>query len=79
MGDIKFEIKKNIAVLSTSKSGWTKEINLMSWNGREDKYDIREWDPEHEKCGKGIGLTKEEAVSLVKSLNKELPEDILNL
>ena len=42
MADIKYEIVKEIAVLSEKASGWTKEINLVSWNGRDAKYDIRE-------------------------------------
>ena len=67
----KFEIIQNIAVLSTEKSGWTKEINLVSYNGAPPKYDIRTWDPNHEKMGKGITLTKEERTQL-ESVLKEL-------
>lgn len=67
----KFEIIQNIAVLSTEKSGWTKEINLVSFNGAPPKYDIRTWDPNHEKMGKGITLTKEELMQL-ESVLKEL-------
>lgn len=67
----KFEIIQNIAVLSTEKSGWTKEINLVSYNGAPPKYDIRTWDPNHEKMGKGITLTKEELTQL-ESVLKEL-------
>ena len=66
-----FEIIQNIAVLSTEKSGWTKEINLISFNGAPPKYDIRAWDPNHEKMGKGITLTKEELTQL-ESVLKEL-------
>ena len=47
----KFDIIQNIAVLSTEKSGWTKEINLVSFYGAPPKYDIRTWDPNHEKMG----------------------------
>ncbi|HOX41728.1 MAG TPA: PC4/YdbC family ssDNA-binding protein [bacterium] len=68
---LKFEIVQNIAVLSTSKSGWTKEINMVSYNGAPAKYDIRSWDPNHEKMGKGITLTKEELVQL-ESVLREL-------
>ena len=68
---LKFEIVQNIAVLSTNKSGWTKEINMVSYNGAPAKYDIRSWDPNHEKMGKGITLTKEELVQL-ESVLKEL-------
>ena len=65
MADIKYEITKHIGVLSKSTKGWTKELNLVSWNDREPKYDIREWSPEHEKMGKGVTLSDDEAVALV--------------
>jgi len=64
MADLKFEITKHIGVLSEGSKGWTKELNLVSWNDREPKYDIREWDETHEKMGKGITLTKDEVVKL---------------
>ena len=51
MADIKYEITKHIGILSESAKGWTKKLNLVSWNDREPKYDIREWAPEHEKNG----------------------------
>lgn len=60
MAEIKFEIIKTLGVLSESAKGWTKELNLISWNDKDPKYDIREWDPVHEKMGKGVTLTKEE-------------------
>ena len=72
MADIKFEIKKEIGVLSENAKGWRKELNLISWNDAAPKYDIRDWAPEHEKMGKGITLTKEEAESLLKFLGSEL-------
>jgi len=49
MAEITFEITELLGVLSESTKGWTREFNLVSWNGREPKYDIREWDPEHER------------------------------
>ncbi len=72
MADLNFEIKKNIGTISTSPKGWTKELNLISWNGGQPKYDIRDWDPEHEKMGKGITLTEEELKSLFELINKEI-------
>lgn len=72
MKEIQYEIVKEIAVLSTSESGYTKEINLISWNGKEPKYDIRTFSPNREKCGKGIMLTADEAAALLKALQKEL-------
>lgn len=74
MKDIQFEIVKEIAVLSVSDSGYTKEINLISWNGKEPKYDIRSFSPNREKCGKGITLTETEAKCLFTALKKELAE-----
>ncbi|MBZ5752174.1 YdbC family protein [Metabacillus rhizolycopersici] len=60
MADLKYEITEHIAVLSESPKGWKKELNLISWNGRESKYDIRDWAPNHEKMGKGVTLSKED-------------------
>ena len=69
MADIKYEITEEIGILSESSKGWTKELNLISWNGREPKYDIREWAPDHEKMGKGVTLSIEEVKSLKALLN----------
>ena len=69
MADIKFEIVKEIGVLSESPKGWTKELNLVSWNGAEPKYDLRDWSPDHEKMGKGITLNSEEVQKLCRLLN----------
>lgn len=69
MADIKFEIKETLGVLSQSNKGWKKELNLISWNGREAKYDIREWAPERENMGKGITFTKDELKALKDILN----------
>ena len=70
MAEIKFEIIKKIGALSKSESGWEKQLNLISWNDREPKYDIREWAPDGEKMGKGVTLSKEELEVLKKLLNK---------
>lgn len=64
MADIKFEIKQSIGTLSESARGWKKELNLLSWNDKEPKYDIRDWDAEHLKMGKGVTLTNDELKKL---------------
>jgi hypothetical protein len=69
MSEIKYEIIKKIGVLSTSASGWAKEVNLISWNDRDPKYDIREWSPDRLKMGKGVTLSKEELLALKELLN----------
>ena len=68
MADIKYEITEHIGVLSENAKGWKKEINRVSWNEREPKIDIRDWDPDHTKMGKGITLTDEEAQKLKELL-----------
>lgn len=70
MAKVNYEIVKQIGVVSESKTGWTKELNLISWNDREPKYDLRDWAPDHEKMGKGITLTKEEVDELTKILSE---------
>lgn len=70
MADIKYEIKEELGVLSESAKGWQKELNLVSWNGAEPKYDLRDWAPDHEKMGKGITVSADEAQKLYKILAK---------
>ena len=64
MAELKFEITKSIGVLSENPKGWTKELNMVSWNDREAKYDLREWSPDHSRMGKGITLTEEDIAAL---------------
>jgi hypothetical protein len=68
MNELKFEIKKNISVLSESTKGWKREVNIISWNERKPKLDIRDWDEEHKMMGKGITLSREEVTGLKKIL-----------
>jgi len=69
MKDLKYEIVEKISVLSESSKGWKKELNLISWNGREPRYDIRDWSPDREKMGKGITLTIDELKELKAAIN----------
>ena len=70
MPEIKYEIVENLGVLSETDKGWQKELNLVSWNERPAKYDLRDWSPNHEKMGKGITLTNEEVAKLKEILGK---------
>lgn len=74
MAEIKYDIIKNIGVLSSSTKGWSKELNLISWNGGVPKFDIRDWAPEHEKMGKGITISNDEAKILAALLNEALQD-----
>lgn len=70
MDKVQFEIREQYGVLSETSSKWRKEFNLVSWNGAEPKYDIRQWSPDHESMGKGISLNRNEAVFLYNILHK---------
>lgn len=66
-----FEIKETLAVLSDRRSGgWQKELNLVSWYGKEPVYDLREWNEDHSRMSKGITLTKDELSILREKLQE---------
>jgi len=70
--EIECNIIESYGIFSEGVKSWNKEVNLVSWNGRPAKLDIRAWQKNHQKCGKGITLTMEEAEELVKLLGKVL-------
>lgn len=70
MANIKYEIQEKIGIVSEGAKGWKKELNLISWSGRDPKYDLRDWDENHEKMGKGITLSKDELIQLKEILNE---------
>ena len=70
MSTISYEQTKHIGVIARYGSGWTKEINIISWNGTKPKYDIRDWDETHEHMSTGVMLTEEELHNLTRILNE---------
>ncbi|SFI10004.1 hypothetical protein SAMN05192551_106146 [Tindallia magadiensis] len=70
MTSLNYSIEKEYGVISESTKGWKKELNLVSWNNRNAKYDLRDWSPEREKMGKGITLTEKELIVLRDLLNE---------
>ena len=72
MNEIKYEIIRRIALIKEESGGWATELNEVSWNGAEPKYDIRRWNADHTKMGKGITLTRAEAANLFRALQEEL-------
>ena len=70
--EITYEIVREIGVVATQQSGWTRELNLISWNGGAAKYDLRDWAPDHEKMGKGITLTEDDLRALGELINSEV-------
>ncbi|WP_432646599.1 YdbC family protein [Mitsuokella sp.] len=70
--ELNFEIANELGVISERTKGWKLEFNRVMWNGRDPKYDIRTWSPDHEKMGKGITLSEEELRTLKKLLDQEI-------
>lgn len=70
MAELKFEVIEKLGVLSESDKGWKKELNLVKWNDFAPKYDLRDWNEDHTRMGKGVTLTKEELSNLKDILEK---------
>ncbi len=69
--EITFEIMEHIGVLDVidnREEKWTREVNLVAWNGDKPKIDIRDWNATHERMGRGITLTEEQSMKLTKAL-----------
>ena len=65
-----YKIEDNLGVISTSKTGWTKELNIISWNDHDPKFDIREWSPDHQRMTKGLTFNWEEAIRLKRLMEQ---------
>lgn len=65
------EILEHHGTISTNeRNGWKREVNLVSWGGDPEKYDIRDWAPDHERSGKCGTFTAEELRNLRDILNQ---------
>lgn len=71
MANVNFEIKEVVGIIAEKKNGWVKELNIVSWNNGEPKYDIREWDEDHERMSKGTTFTEEELENLFRILKSK--------
>ena len=76
MAEIKYDIIQKIAVLSQRPRGWERQLNLISWNDGEPKYDIRDWSPDGSRMGKGISLSAEE-MGILKGILADMEEIIV--
>ncbi len=75
MAEITFKITKELGVISENQKGWTRELNMVSWNDHDPKYDIRDWSPDHTRMSKGVSMTEEEMQKLVELFNARNEED----
>lgn len=62
--EVTYEIQEHVGIIAKYSNGWTKEINKVSWNGNEAKFDIRDWDEKHEHMSRGITLREGEMETL---------------
>lgn len=69
MAELKYEVVQTIGTFGDNGKGWNRELNLVSWNDREPKYDIRDWNADHTRMSKGITLTADELAALKELLN----------
>ena len=75
-GEIEYTIEERIGVIALYKTGWSKELNKVSWNGSNNvKFDIRDWNSDHSAMSRGITLDTEEAFKLYKMLEKYFEEN----
>ncbi|MBQ3897912.1 MAG: hypothetical protein II742_05390, partial [Clostridia bacterium] len=72
MPDIKYELLEEYGVFSENNKGWTREVNLMSWNDGTPKYDIRDWAPDHDKMADLV-------LSVTPSAESDLREHLVAL
>lgn len=69
MAELKYEITEKIGSIGDNGKGWSRELNLVSWNDREPKYDLRDWNPDHSRMGKGLTMTADQLTALRDLLN----------
>lgn len=74
-GVLDYKLVEQLGIIDSHKSGWNREVNLVAWNGKPPKFDIRDWDPDHERMSRGITLHEKEAIKLAKILVKRLQMD----
>ena len=72
--EIRFEIKAQLGVIQEYPTGWRKELNLVAWNGNQAKFDVRDWDPEHEHMSRGITLTEKEMSKMMDIVAEKSPD-----
>ena len=74
---VEFKIEKHIGTLAHYQTGWSKELNVVSWNGGVPKYDIRDWSEGHERMTRGITIHPQEMQKLVDLMrDRDISNDI---
>ena len=74
--EFSYEIIEEIGqVGKPTASGWSTRLNLISWNGGSPKLDIRSWNEDMSRMGKGVSFSKEDAKDLAILLNSYLGMD----
>jgi len=74
-GEVEYSVLEYLGVLERYQTGWTKEVNFISWNGGPGKIDIRDWNPDHDKMSRGVTLHEKEAIRLKSILDHRYDVD----
>lgn len=67
--DFSVQVLQHLGVLGYGTKGWSKQVNIVSWNGEQATLDIRSWSYDQTHQGKGISLKRDEAIRLRDTLN----------
>ena len=70
--EIKYEIINELGSIPADKGSMRLELNRISWNGNEPKYDLRRWNPNRDKMGKGVTMSEKELIALYELLKVEV-------
>lgn len=70
--EIKYEIINELGPIPADKGSMRLELNRISWNGNEPKYDLRRWNPNRDKMGKGVTMSEKELIALYELLKEEV-------
>ena len=70
--EVEFKLIEQLGIIDRHKTGWNREVNIVAWNGKQPKFDIRDWDPDHERMSRGITLYEREAIKLTQILARRL-------
>ena len=74
--EVEFKLIEQLGIIDRHKTGWNREVNIVAWNGKQPKFDIRDWDPDHERMSRGITLHEREAIKLTEILAHRLQMDL---
>lgn len=65
---MRFEILEHVADLGKPCGDWRMELNVVAWNGRKPRLDIRVWSEDHTHMTRGISMSDAQAERLAEAI-----------